>query len=155
MGYKNRDIQREYQRVWIKKRRELFFQDKHCVKCGTEEELELDHIDPAKKWSHRIWSYSWANIMKEVAKCQVLCTECHDEKTKKDMGWIQKHGTATGYTNYYCRCDACKAAHNRANNEWRWRTGRRFPSGTTSDSKRFLEMLKGRKKAKTLVGVLE
>lgn len=84
MPYKDPDVQRAYQRDWIAARRALWFQDKCCRKCGSKHNLELDHIDPTKKWKHRIWSYSWARIMKEVAKCQVLCSECHFKKTLED-----------------------------------------------------------------------
>ena len=146
MAYKNRDKQREYQKVWIRKRRELFFRGKQCAKCGDDEFLELDHINPDEKWSHRIWSYSWENIMKEAAKCQVLCTVCHDEKTKEDMGWIQEHGTVTSYKNYYCRCDLCKAANNEANNIWRWENGMRRMSATSAQKDYAKEYLEKKRK---------
>ena len=56
-----------------------------CIGCGTKERLEFDHInqqdkefDPrprmgAKTMSERQWN--------EIAKCQLLCYDCHREKT--------------------------------------------------------------------------
>ena len=60
-----------------------------CVKCGSKQQLELDHINPedkewnpkrsmsSKKLSEKFW--------KEIDKCQLLCYDCHKEKTKKDL----------------------------------------------------------------------
>lgn len=125
MPYKDSNKQREFQRIWIKQRREEFFKNKCCVKCGSHDKLELDHIEPEKKTSHRIWSWAAGKREAEILKCQVLCHDCHVEKTKQDMRWYLKHGTNTAYRNYSCRCDICKKAHNDASNEYRWRTGRR------------------------------
>lgn len=52
-----------------------------CVLCGATEDLELDHIDPATKWKHRVFSYSWPKIEAELKKCQILCAPCHFQKT--------------------------------------------------------------------------
>ena len=66
-----------------------YLQHKHqhegCIGCGTTIQLELDHIDPttkqcdpakslgAKTISQHIWN--------EIDKCQLLCYDCHREKT--------------------------------------------------------------------------
>lgn len=89
MPYKDTEEQKRFQREWVASRRALYLQDKHCRKCAKEgvlttEGLEVDHIDPKEKWTHRIWSYSWKKIMKEMEKCQILCSKCHFEKTMKD-----------------------------------------------------------------------
>lgn len=58
-----------------------------CVACGVDEDLEFDHIDPqTKEYSiAKILSGgSEAKVAKEMAKCQLLCTEHHKEKTKAD-----------------------------------------------------------------------
>lgn len=62
-------------------RRAAFFADKVCVKCGATEQLELDHIDRRQKKHHAIWSWSEKRREAEIAKCQVLCRECHIDKT--------------------------------------------------------------------------
>lgn len=109
MPYKDPEIQKEYQNRWIQERRALFFRDKHCRTCKSEEDLTLDHIDPSQKWKHRIWSYTWEKIMKEAAKCQVLCQSCHLKKTAVDISTMRKksHGTKDGYDKYHCRCGGC------------------------------------------------
>ena len=72
---------RDYQRAWISKRRLEYFEGKYCERCGSSEDLQLDHVDPDKKISHRIWSWSEERREEEIAKCQVLCKPCHRSKT--------------------------------------------------------------------------
>lgn len=100
---------REYQRVWYAKRRAEFFKDKKCTNCGSTENLELDHKNPANKWKHRIWSYCWKRIKAETKKCQILCRKCHYKKTAEDIRKMRKkaHGTLDGYVKWHCRCEQC------------------------------------------------
>ncbi len=84
MPYKDPEKQREYQRQWIANRREDFFSDKWCVECGSIENLELDHINSSTKVSHNIWSWSEERRDVELAKCQVLCHDCHKKKTTEN-----------------------------------------------------------------------
>lgn len=125
MPYKDRAKQREYRRAWIASRRAKFFADKQCAACGSTDQLELDHVEPERKVSHRIWSWSVERREEELKKCQVLCHDCHSNKTKRDNRWQLVHGTVTGYHSYGCRCRECVIAHTTASNEYRWRTGRR------------------------------
>lgn len=90
MSSKDLEKQRKYSREWVAKRRESFFEDKSCINCGTNSELELDHIDPSQKVSHNIWSWSEEKRNEELAKCQVLCHACHKDKTRRQNGW-KKH----------------------------------------------------------------
>ena len=81
MPYKTKELQREYQKQWIKNRRqEWLSKNGPCKQCGTWENLEIDHIDPKEKITHRIWSYNEEKRLKALAKCQVLCNECHIKK---------------------------------------------------------------------------
>ena len=60
-----------------------------CVKCESNEKLDLDHIDPSDK-SFTIASLHNCSIDKfwlEVKKCQLLCRDCHVAKTRKDFGY--------------------------------------------------------------------
>lgn len=116
-----KELQKEYQREWIAKRRSDFFCDKSCVKCGSTDRLELDHIDRSTKVDSHIWSWSAARREVELAKCQVLCYDCHKKKTKADL-YVDKCGTHHGYTKG-CRCGACKQAHAEYNKQWRSRVG--------------------------------
>ena len=63
-----------------------------CARCGESdvEVLEFDHLDPTEK------EYTIAQLVgggmgliklqKEMAKCQVLCSNCHRKKTIQDRG---------------------------------------------------------------------
>lgn len=77
MGYKNKDKQREYQRMWKATRRESFIGGKPCIECGSYSNLELHHINPNEKESHSIWSWSKIRIEAEMAKCEIRCRKCH------------------------------------------------------------------------------
>jgi len=64
-----------------------------CVECGESrpETLQFDHIDPSTK-SFAISSalrnnYAWQRIANEMAKCQVLCANCHAIKTAGEQNW--------------------------------------------------------------------
>jgi hypothetical protein len=100
--------QREYQRKWCAARRAAYLAGKSCVACGATEELEVDHIDPATKISHNVWSWAEARRKTELAKCQVLCRSCHREKSLKAYPQRQ-HGTRPMYRKERCRCTACRA----------------------------------------------
>jgi 5-methylcytosine-specific restriction endonuclease McrA len=110
LGYKDPDKQREYQNQWIKKRRLKWLEENGpCVKCGSSDDLQVDHIDPDKKFTHRIWSYGLKKRVAELENCQVLCVECHKGKTFVDRGF-QRHGEHA-YIKKGCRCDECRAAN--------------------------------------------
>lgn len=99
----------EYMRKRNARIRAEFFTGKSCVQCGATDSLELDHIDPSQKVGHRIWSWSTERRMAEIAKCQVLCTDCHLAKTKAERRARMKHGTESMYR-IGCRCEPCRAA---------------------------------------------
>ena len=71
-----------------------------CEKCSSTKKLEFDHIDPSTKLFDvsagllRKMSSLWA----EVEKCQLLCRECHIEKSASELKitrklFMQKRGT--------------------------------------------------------------
>jgi 5-methylcytosine-specific restriction endonuclease McrA len=78
------DKKREYQKEWIAKRRNEYFANKVCAICGANNNLELDHINSEEKETHRIWSWCKEKRDKELKKCQILCEQCHKEKTSKE-----------------------------------------------------------------------
>lgn len=84
MPYKDPETQRAYQREWCARRRAKWFADKVCVDCESVDRLELDHVDPALKVTNSVWSWSWARIEAEVAKCVVRCHGCHVLKTTRN-----------------------------------------------------------------------
>lgn len=133
MPMSTKDLQREYQRNWIKKRRISWLREKGpCVKCGSWKNLEIDHKDRTKKSSHRVWSWAKKRRDIELSKCQVLCRQCHREKSTKEISKPLIHGTRSGYQKG-CRCIGCTKATVDYTNEWRWKTGRRkMRSSSTS-----------------------
>ena len=112
MAYKYIEQKRELQRLKKAKRRSEWFEGKRCFKCGSSDNLELDHIDPVIKVSHRIWSWSEEKRENELSKCQCLCKECHNEKTQLFRALSVRHGTTTAYNHYGCRCMSCREVSN-------------------------------------------
>lgn len=108
MPYKNKEMQKEYQRVWIAKRRGDFFNGKVCEKCGNNTNLVIHHKVPEEKESHRIWSWCDEKRNKELEKCIVLCEQCHNEY-HASLKRTQEHGV-TMY-NRGCRCNICAIAN--------------------------------------------
>lgn len=115
MPYTDWNKQREYQKLWVAKRKQEFFaENNYCVECGSNYKLELDHKDPTKKVSHRIWSWSDRRRNEELEKCQVLCRNCHRNKTNKQNNQGRdriKHGTVHAYRYYNCKCISCLEAN--------------------------------------------
>lgn len=71
-------------------RKKWFTENGPCKKCGSEESLELDHINPEEKVAHTVWSWTPMRRELELAKCQVLCRKCHREKTsgRQEIGRV-------------------------------------------------------------------
>lgn len=109
------DDKREYQRLWMKARRdEWILENGPCRRCSTWEKLEVDHVDKSTKLMNVsvVWSMSRSNPKRiaELAKCQVLCEECHKIKNNNEnFNRVIPHGTGSGYSYHRCRCDLCKA----------------------------------------------
>jgi hypothetical protein len=64
-----------------------------CVDCGIDEfaVLEFDHREPHHKAadisSLARWAGSWQAVLAEIAKCDVVCANCHRRRTAKQFGW--------------------------------------------------------------------
>jgi 5-methylcytosine-specific restriction endonuclease McrA len=95
-GYRERAVERS-RRIKDALRGQMmqYLSDKGCVSCGNTDirVLEFDHIDPKTKSfsiARAIAStLSWENILKEIAKCQILCANCHKIKTAEQQGWYR------------------------------------------------------------------
>ena len=112
MPYRDRARQSQYQNERMQAlRRAWLAQHGPCVRCGRAEELEVHHRDRTTKVTHRVWSWSRVRREAELAKCEVLCRQCHREETTAQLAKPIVHGTDDGYKNHGCRCAACRAAH--------------------------------------------
>lgn len=132
MGYKDAAKQRAYQREWVRKRRAAWLHENGPCACGSWESLEVDHVDPAGKVTHAVWSWSAERRGVELAKCQVLCARCHLRKTLAARAKTD-HGRGQMYIRYKCRCDKCRA--------WKrdddfMRRGKPTGDGTSLETKR-------------------
>lgn len=91
----------------------------HCIVCGEENHalLEFDHINPkTKSFGINVLLRSTKDKLdEELSKCQLLCHDCHLEKTTFERQLASdskgvKHGTVNAYVNQGCRCLLCKKA---------------------------------------------
>lgn len=75
-----------------------------CVECGSSDELHFDHINPETKLFAiaKGSGFSEERFAEELAKCQLLCADCHKRKHRAP------HGTISRYKD--CRCSACRQA---------------------------------------------
>jgi hypothetical protein len=82
-----------------------------CVRCGTTEDLQFDHIDPKTKRFAVCSDLSrpWNELVDEVLRTQLLCCSCHQAKGVEDRG-EPSHGLYR-YCDFGCRCDVCRAAN--------------------------------------------
>jgi len=114
MPFASKEDKREYQLAWIKARREEWINENGpCKRCGSKENLEVDHKDKSSKGFAvaSVWSLAKTNPKRinELAKCQVLCKTCHALKNNdENYNRSVPHGTGSGYTYHHCRCDLCK-----------------------------------------------
>ena len=58
-----------------------------CTLCGSTEQLEIDHVDPATKEIplNKLWSIAQERFDRELEKCQVLCKKHHEEKSRPEQ----------------------------------------------------------------------
>lgn len=124
---------KEYMRTYMLKRYHKRINDAKqllggkCIKCGTQDNLQFDHINPATKLYTiaNVWNYRKEILDIEISKCQLLCEKCHEEKTLNDLGRVSAkntHGTLSSYK--YCRCDLCKQV--KADHYKQWRAKRKL-----------------------------
>lgn len=117
---------KEYMRTRYRERmqRAVGFLGKKCVRCGSEDSLEFDHILPSSKFKNvsRMWSYSNVRFWEEINKCQLLCRACHEKKSLIDLNFNDSknsHGTLSTYKTYKCRCILCKKANSIYSKEYK------------------------------------
>ena len=79
-----------------------------CAECGSDESLEFDHIDPATKEFAIMsrWNSPLEALRPELDKCQLLCTDCHMDKSRRDKS-VEHGAGSSGKRN--CPCGPCRA----------------------------------------------
>jgi len=111
MGYTG-EQKRAYQREYLAKRRQEWIEAQGgvCALCGSNYRIEIDHIDPTTKSAPvgGMWSRKAEDRERELEKCQLLCYDCHKQKTVAEN--LSAHGTAACYKRG-CKCAPCTAAN--------------------------------------------
>jgi ABC-type arginine transport system ATPase subunit len=116
VAYLDRETQRAYQRQWIANRRAAALEGKRCAFCDSEGPLEFHHFDPAIKVHHAVWSWSQERRDAELAKCIVICHDCHVARHRADRPVYCKRGHELTRANSYVKprtkrreCRTCRA----------------------------------------------
>lgn len=88
-----------YQRDRYLKKKEEFisYLGGKCQECGSIEDLEFHHRDEADKCFSIMskWKLSLEEIKLELDKCDLLCHECHYQRTRAQRGWFPYTGKST------------------------------------------------------------
>ena len=129
MPYKDKSKHNECQRNYIRANRIKYLGGRSCEHCGSDYRLNIHHVNPEDKVSHRIWSWKDNRIEAELEKCIVLCDKCHRQFHNPRT---VTHGSITMYKRYRCRCDDCRKAN--ASYERDRRAGAKSPAVQRSGS---------------------
>jgi hypothetical protein len=129
MPLKDKEKYNEYMKKYMLERyyevrkRILNLLGNKCSICGSEDNLEIDHIDCKEKKFNiaKCHSLSEEKLLEEVSKCRLLCADCHHIKSIDERGHNSRdqHGTHVCYRYGKCRCDLCRKAQNEVTKEYR------------------------------------
>lgn len=69
-----------------------YLSDKRCADCLIEDwrVLTFDHVRDVKRRDVATMitgSYSWQAILDEIAKCEIVCANCHQIRTANEFGF--------------------------------------------------------------------
>lgn len=69
-----------------------YLDDKACVDCGETDPvvLDFDHVRGKKRHNVSLMAhagYAWDTILKEIAKCDIRCSNCHRKRTTKQFNY--------------------------------------------------------------------
>lgn len=123
-----KDCTAYHRKYWYKRRQRLLdYLGGKCAKCGSRERLEFDHINPELKTVNISHNVTFAAMQVELDKCQLLCNNCHRQKSKEEakLRRPMRHGTYYAWLNNKCRCEICfpvwRAFHDKRNKKRRKR----------------------------------
>ncbi|MDQ3934974.1 MAG: hypothetical protein M3340_10145 [Actinomycetota bacterium] len=84
------------QKIRLERTRYLvaFFENHPCVDCGEGDPivLEFDHLDGAAKSfciGESLLRHTWDAVLAEMAKCEVVCANCHRRRTARRRGSLR------------------------------------------------------------------
>jgi hypothetical protein len=69
-----------------------YFSGHPCADCGETDPLvlEFDHLrDKRFEVTNQFASRNWQEILDEIAKCEVVCANCHRRRTARRRGSIR------------------------------------------------------------------
>ena len=69
-----------------------YFRTHPCVQCGEANPvvLEFDHVrDKAFDIGQNLLDHRWEAIVEEIAKCEVVCANCHRRRTAQRRGAVR------------------------------------------------------------------
>lgn len=112
-----------------------------CERCGYAKSMRalIFHHVGQKSFAISNSPQSWDKIKAELAKCQLLCLNCHAEIHDSEHSDTARkiaeyapsasseglhvlhvpHGTKVGYSYHKCRCELCRAANTAAHKKYR------------------------------------
>ena len=69
-----------------------YFETHPCTDCGESDPLvlEFDHLRDKKfDIASGIHYHRWADVLEEIAKCEVVCGHCHKRRTARRKGTVR------------------------------------------------------------------
>jgi hypothetical protein len=69
-----------------------YFATRPCVDCGETDPLVLDfdHLrDKEFTIGHELYSRRWSDVVAEMAKCDVVCANCHRRREAKRRNFLR------------------------------------------------------------------
>ncbi len=69
-----------------------YFREHPCVECGESNPvvLDFDHLgDKRFEIGANLCTYGWQTVLDEIAKCEVVCANCHRVRTARRRGSLR------------------------------------------------------------------
>jgi hypothetical protein len=98
----NKMVRVRNKRVWAAnfKRLHAYLLEHPCVDCGEQDPvvLEFDHLrDKERAIGSLLRGWRWETIVDEIAKCEVVCANCHRRRTfARQQSWRVSFGGGGG-----------------------------------------------------------